>query len=179
MAAELGEAYVNIIPKAPGIEKELKGMFEGSGDAAATKSGASLGKKLLGGLKTAVAAGAVAKVLKDAFEAGGNLQQSFGGLDTIYGDASAAAKEYAKSAASAGISANSYAEQAVSFGAALTKEPVSVVFASRAAVPVRPSSPCITCTASYTSPRLLMSYLMPVSCSASDSSRSISVLVPP
>lgn len=119
MAAELGEAYVNIIPKAPGIEKELKGMFEGSGDAAATKSGASLGKKLLGGLKTAVAAGAVGKVLKDAFEAGGNLQQSFGGLDTIYGDASAAAKEYAKSAASAGISANSYAEQAVSFGAAL------------------------------------------------------------
>ena len=47
------------------------------------------------------------------------MQQSFGGLDTLYGDAAAGAKEYAFQAAQAGISANTYAEQAVSFGAAL------------------------------------------------------------
>ena len=62
---------------------------------------------------------AVGKIVKDAFEAGGNLEQSFGGLDTIYGEASAAAKDYAMQAAQAGISANNYAEQAVSFGASL------------------------------------------------------------
>lgn len=119
MAATLGEAYVNIIPKAPGIESALKSMFSGAGDGAAENKGKSLGQKLLKGLKTAGIAAGVGKVLKDAFSAGGDLQQSFGGLDTIYGDASAAAKEYAQNAAQAGISANSYAEQAVSFGAAL------------------------------------------------------------
>lgn len=115
MAATLGEAYVNIIPKAPGIEAKLKNMFSG----AAESKGKSLGQKLLTGLKAAGIADAVGSIIKDAFTAGGDLQQSFGGLDTIYGNASAAAKEYAQSAAQAGISANDYAEQAVSFGAAL------------------------------------------------------------
>ena len=47
------------------------------------------------------------------------LQQSFGGLGTLYGDAADGAKAYAQAAAAAGISANDYAEQAVSFGASL------------------------------------------------------------
>lgn len=119
MAATLGEAYVNIIPKAPGIEGQLKNMFGTAGDSAGAEAGKRSGSGLLAGIKKAIPAAAVGKILKDAFTAGGDLQQSFGGLDTIYGDASAAAKEYAQSAAQAGISANSYAEQAVSFGAAL------------------------------------------------------------
>lgn len=116
--ADLGQAYVQIVPSAKGIktaiEKELGGAFP-----PAEKTGAGMGTKLLSGLKTVFAAAAVGKVVKDAFEAGGNLQQSFGGLDTLYGEAAAGAKEYAQQAAAAGISANSYAEQAVSFGAAL------------------------------------------------------------
>ena len=73
----------------------------------------------MSGIKKVVTAAVVGKIIKDAFSAGGDLQQSFGGLDTIYGEAAAAAKEYAFSAAQAGISANDYAEQAVSMGAAL------------------------------------------------------------
>ena len=65
-----------------------------------------------------IAAG-IGTVIKEALEAGGNLQQSFGGLDTLYGEAAEGAKKYAAEAAKAGISANTYAEQAVSFGAAL------------------------------------------------------------
>lgn len=118
MAAELGNAYVNIIPKAPGISKNIEDVL-GGGAPGAEAAGKGFGKKLLGGLAKVGIAAAVGKTIKDAFEAGGNLQQSFGGLDTIYGEASAAAKEYAAQAAQAGISANSYAEQAVSFGAAL------------------------------------------------------------
>lgn len=118
--ADLGQAYVQIVPSAKGIkghiEKELSGADIG---AAGESAGNGLGGKLLSGLKTAFAAAAVGKVIKDAFEAGGALQQSFGGLDTLYGDAAAGAKEYAFQAAQAGISANDYAEQAVSFGAAL------------------------------------------------------------
>ncbi|NYS34099.1 phage tail protein, partial [Streptococcus danieliae] len=45
--------------------------------------------------------------------------QSFGGIDTLYSGAEAAAKSYAATAYKAGISANTYAEQAVSFGASL------------------------------------------------------------
>lgn len=117
--ADLGSAYVNIIPKAPGIERELKELLGKGAEGAGGGAGTRAGNSLVSGLKKAVAGAAIGKVLKDAFSAGGDLQQSFGGLDTIYGDASAAAKDYAKNAAQVGISANQYAEQAVSFGAAL------------------------------------------------------------
>ena len=55
----------------------------------------------------------------NAVNAYGNIQQSFGGLDTIYKESSSNAKEYASQAQKMGISMNTYAEQAVSMGAAL------------------------------------------------------------
>ena len=116
--ADLGTAYVNIVPKAPGIEGKIEGILnEGSGGA--ESAGQSLGKKILGGMAKLGIGAAVVNTIKQSFEAGGALQQSFGGLDTLYGDAAAGMKEYAAQAASAGISMNNYAEQAVSFGAAL------------------------------------------------------------
>lgn len=57
--------------------------------------------------------------IKSSLEEGGNLQQSFGGLETNLWGCSGGGQDYAREAASAGISANDYAEQAVSFGAAL------------------------------------------------------------
>lgn len=116
--AELGSAYVNIIPKAPGIERNLKQLLNDNMPDT-SKQGQKLGNGLVSGIKKVVAGAAIGKFVADAFSAGGDLQQSFGGLDTIYGDAAEAAKKYAKQAAKAGISANSYAEQAVSSGAAL------------------------------------------------------------
>lgn len=115
---DLGNAYVNIVPKAPGIEGKIENLLN-DGAAGGTAAGENIGKKLLGGISKLGVGVAVGKIVKDAFEAGGNLEQSFGGLDTIYGEASAAAKDYAMQAAQAGISANNYAEQAVSFGASL------------------------------------------------------------
>ena len=118
--ADLGSAYVNIVPKAPGIESKIEDVLSGGGaGAGAEKAGASLGKKLLGGISALGIGAAVGGLIKDSLEAGGAMQQSFGGLETIYGEAAAGAKEYAMAAAQAGISANSYAEQAVSFGASL------------------------------------------------------------
>ena len=117
--ADLGSAYVNIIPKAPGIEKELKKLLGDGAAGAGSPAGRSAGSSFISAFKKIVAGAAIGKFVADAFSAGGALQQSFGGLDTIYGDAADAAKKYAKQAAKAGISANSYAEQAVSFGAAL------------------------------------------------------------
>ena len=102
MATELGKAYVQIIPSAEGISGSISKALGGE----ATSAGKSAGMNIAGAIKGMIAAG-------------GNLQQSFGGLDTIYGDAAKAAKNYAAEAAKAGISANDYAEQAVSFGASL------------------------------------------------------------
>lgn len=64
---------------------------------------------------------AVKGVFSTALDEGAKLQQSFGGIDTLYTGAEDTMKRYATAAASAGISANTYAEQAVSFGASLKK----------------------------------------------------------
>ena len=116
---EVAQATVTIIPNMKGsqatIAKELGADAKTSGDSA----GKSLGGSLVGAVKKVVAAAAIGKFIKDSLDAGADLQQSYGGLETIYGDAASAAKDYAAQAYKAGISANDYAEQAVSFGASL------------------------------------------------------------
>lgn len=115
MATELGKAYVQIIPSAKGISGAISSELGGE----AGKAGTSAGLQLVSKLKGVIAAAGIGAMIKESLEAGGALQQSFGGLDTLYGDAADAAKAYAAEAAKAGISANDYAEQAVSFGASL------------------------------------------------------------
>ena len=115
MATELGKAYVQIIPSAQGISGSISQALGGE----AASAGKSAGLNIVGAIKGAIAAAGIGKAIKASLDAGGALQQSFGGLDTIYGEAGEAAKKYAAEAAKAGISANSYAEQAVSFGASL------------------------------------------------------------
>lgn len=114
-ASELGKAYVQIIPSARGISGAISKELGGE----ASSAGKSAGASIAGAIKGAIAAAGIGAAIKSALEAGGNLQQSFGGLDTLYGEAADAAKRYATEAAAAGISANDYAEQAVSFGASL------------------------------------------------------------
>ena len=116
--ADLGSAYVNIVPKAPGISGKIEEVLN-QGAPGADRAGTSFGKRLVGSLAKIGIGAAVAGMIKQGFEAGGALQQSFGGLETLYGDAADGAKAYAQAAAAAGISANDYAEQAVSFGASL------------------------------------------------------------
>lgn len=121
MSTTLGNAYVQILPSAQGISQNITKELGGSGgvDAAGKSAGNSFGKSLIKTI-AGLGIGAVAvKGLKEAFSEGAALQQSFGGLETLYGDAADAAKKYAQEAAAMGISANSYAEQAVSFGASL------------------------------------------------------------
>ena len=115
MAGQIAEAYVQIIPTTDGIASGISKSLGGEG----ATSGKSFGKSFLSMASKVITVAAIAKVAKAALEAGGAVQQSFGGLETIYGDAAEGAKQYAREAAAAGISMNSYAEQAVSFGAAL------------------------------------------------------------
>lgn len=114
-STNIAKAYVQIVPSAEGIKGSITNVLEGESKSA----GSVAGTNIVGSLKKIIIGAGIGKVLTDALMQGANLQQSFGGLDTIYGEASEAAKKYAVEAAKAGISANSYAEQAVSFGAAL------------------------------------------------------------
>lgn len=118
MPSELGKAYINIVPKAENISGEVERILGGAAPAGGT-TGKKTGQSFLAGLKKTATVVAVGKIIKDAFSAGGDLQQSFGGLDTLYESSADIAKNYAFAAAQAGISANNYAEQAVSMGAAL------------------------------------------------------------
>lgn len=119
MASDIGNAYVNIIPKAPNISSNIENILDPAAESSGKSAGNKIGSGMMSTLGKVVSVAAVTKLVKDAFSAGGELQQSFGGLETIYGDAAEQAKKFAMEAATAGISANDYAEQAVSFGAAL------------------------------------------------------------
>ena len=115
---DIGKAFIQIEPTTKGLSKAIADELEPAANA-----GDSVGKGLASKIKGALAAAgigtAIVSTIKASLDAGGALQQSFGGLETLYGDAADQAKEFAMQAAQAGISANDYAEQAVSFGASL------------------------------------------------------------
>lgn len=107
-----------------GVER-LKSMMGGlaeSGERVGSVFKSVLGANIVSG---ALIAGiqslgnAMKSVFATALDEGAKLQQSFGGIDTLYTTAADSVKQYANAAAAAGISANTYAEQAVSFGASL------------------------------------------------------------
>lgn len=116
---ELGKAYVQIVPTAKGIASAVNKEIGGDIESAGQTAGNNFMQKFAAMAKSAFIAAGVTKFISQSLAAGADLQQSFGGLETLYGDAADQAKEYAQAAAAAGISANTYAEQAVSFGAAL------------------------------------------------------------
>ena len=112
----LGTAYVQIVPSADGIKGSITDVLSGESESAGIKSGNTIATFA----KKALKAAAIGKFVKDTLDEGGKLQQSYiGGLETIYEGAEDQIRSYARAAADAGISMNTYAEQAVSFGAAL------------------------------------------------------------
>ena len=117
--ASLATAYVQIVPTAKGIKGSISKELSGEAGEAGKSAGKSLASKLKVALVAAAIGATITKIVKSAIEEGAKLEQSYGGLETIYGDAAEAAKNYASEAYKAGLSANDYAEQAVSFGAAL------------------------------------------------------------
>lgn len=116
---DIGKAYVQIIPSADGISGSVQKILDPEVSAAGQSAGKGLGASLGSAIIGALSAVGIEQVIEKTLKAGGDLQQSFGGLETIYGDAADQAKQFAMEASKAGISANDYAEQAVSFGASL------------------------------------------------------------
>lgn len=119
MATSLGSAYVQIVPSAKGISGSISKVLNGEATSAGKSAGMSIGSSMVSVLTGVITAAGIGKMIGSALSAGADLQQSFGGLDTIYDGAQVSAKNFAKEAYKAGISANTYAEQAVSMGASL------------------------------------------------------------
>lgn len=145
---KLAKAYVQIVPSAEGIQGSISRIMGGEASSAGESAGTLLGTKLVGTLKKVIAAAGIGKMISDSLNLGGALQQSIGGIETLFGAGGRSIEEYAKSvgksvdavkdeyaslmqsqqtvfdnAAQAyrtvGLSANEYMEQTTSFAASL------------------------------------------------------------
>ena len=145
---ELAKAYVQIVPSAEGIQGKITEALGGEPAAAGDAAGQSLGAQLVGTLKKVIAAAGIGKIISESINLGGALQQSIGGIETLFGAGGRTIEEYAQSvgksvedvrdkyeilmksqqtvmdnAAQAyktvGLSANDYMEQTTSFAASL------------------------------------------------------------
>ena len=116
MATELAKAYVQIIPSAVGIQGRIKKEIEPEADSA----GSSFGGKMVGMIKKVIAAAAIGKALSASISEGAALEQSLGGIETLFKDSADKVKaNAAKAYQTAGMSANDYMELTTSFSASL------------------------------------------------------------
>lgn len=116
MATELAKAYVQIIPSAVGIQGRIKKEIEPEADSA----GSSFGGKMVGMIKKVIAAATIGKALSASISEGAALEQSLGGIETLFKDSADKVKaNAAKAYQTAGMSANDYMELTTSFSASL------------------------------------------------------------
>lgn len=117
---ELAKAYVQIIPSAQGIGGQIKKELGGEVEPVAEETGVSAGQKLFGAIKKIAAAAGIGKVIKDSIVAGADLEQSIGGIETLFKESADQVIANAKRAyQTAGMSANDYMELTTSFSASL------------------------------------------------------------
>ena len=120
MATNLGNAYVQIIPSAKGITGSISRLLNPEAKAAGASVGRGLGGKIASVAGKAIAAAGIGKALASSIRAGGALEQSIGGVETLFKDSANIVKNYAKQAyKTSGVSANQYMQQATSFSASL------------------------------------------------------------
>ena len=119
-SGSVGKAYIQVVPTTKGIQgsvtKALNGEVGAAGDVAGKEGGSRLSKAF----KVAVAGAALGKFIGDSIKAGADLQQSLGGIETLYKDSADKMKDYASQAyRTAGVSANDYMQQVTSYSASL------------------------------------------------------------
>lgn len=120
MAIELGKAYVQIVPSAKGISGGITNQVVPAADAAGHTGGLTLGKKLAAVASAAIAAAGIGKAIAASISEGGKLQQSIGGVETLFKSSAGTVKKYAQEAyRTTGVSANTYMENVTSFAASL------------------------------------------------------------
>ena len=120
MATELGKAYVQIIPSAKGISGMIQKEIGGEVASAGVSAGESLGSKMVGAISGVIAAAGIGKAFSAAISEGAALQQSLGGIETLFKGSADKVKGYANEAyKTTGLSANAYMENVTGFSASL------------------------------------------------------------
>lgn len=118
MATNLGKAYVQIMPSAQGIS----GMISKELNGEVTSAGQSAGNRLMSSIKGAMLAAGIGKLFATSLLEGGKLQQSLGGVETLFKNNADKVKQYANEAyKTTGLSANAYMETVTGFSASLIK----------------------------------------------------------
>lgn len=116
----LGKAYVQIMPSAKGISGSISKLLGGEAKSAGASAGFGFAGKLVSVASKVMVAAGIGKLFAASIRAGGALEQSIGGIETLFKGSADIVKGYAKNAyRDAQISANEYMEQATSFSASL------------------------------------------------------------
>lgn len=114
--ATLGTAYVQILPSAEGIDEKMRQAV----GAPSKKAGSRAGQILGGTMKKIIGGAAIGVAIKKSVEEGAKLEQSLGGVETLYKKhADVVIKNANKAYRTAGLSANAYMEQSTMFAASL------------------------------------------------------------
>lgn len=120
MATEIAQAYVQLIPSARGITGKIQSILNPEASAAGQSAGQSLGSSLVGVMTKVIAAAGIGKAFSAAISEGAALQQSLGGIETLFKGSADKVKGYANEAyRTTGLSANAYMENVTGFSASL------------------------------------------------------------
>ena len=120
MATEIAQAYVQLIPSARGITGKIQSILNPEASAAGQSAGQSLGSSLVGVMTKVIAAAGIGKAFSAAISEGAALQQSLGGIETLFKGSADKVKGYANEAyKTTGLSANAYMENVTGFSASL------------------------------------------------------------
>ena len=95
--ATLGKAYVQIVPSAEGISGSIRNILGDDVDSAGKEAGENLGSKLMATAKKVIAAAGIGKFIASSLNEGGALQQSLGGVETLFKSSADQVKKYAAS----------------------------------------------------------------------------------
>lgn len=118
--ADLAKAYVQIVPSARGMKAGLTSIVNGEMPSGGKSAGSLFGSNLVSTIKGVITTAAIGKALSSTIMAGADLQQSLGGIETLFKDSAATVIANAEQAyKTAGMSANGYMEQVTSFSASL------------------------------------------------------------
>lgn len=119
--AEVASAYVSIMPSAKGFGSKLDSQVSGDLDRSGKKMGSRLGSAMkVGALAAVGGALAAGAFLKDAVGAAGDLEQSVGAIDTVFGKSAGKMHKWSKAAAqSVGLTQNEFNELGTLIGSQL------------------------------------------------------------
>lgn len=120
MATEIAQAYVQLIPSARGITGKIQSILDPEASAAGQSAGQSLGSSLVSVMTKVITAAGIGKAFSAAISEGAALQQSLGGIETLFKGSADKVKGYANEAyKTTGLSANAYMENVTGFSASL------------------------------------------------------------